>query len=345
MILLWGLPGDTPLLRVYQALQRLGCAVFLLDQRAVLHTQVELKVDSCVEGRLWTGEQEIDLSTISAVYLRPYDSCLLPRVSRAGPGSQEWQHALAIDDILTSWIELTSALIINQPSAMATNNSKPYQAAWCQAVGFAVPETLLTTSPTEVQAFCERHEAVVYKSISGVRSIVSRLTIAQMERLDKVAWCPTQFQQYIPGDDYRVHVVGEELFACQITSEADDYRYAARQGATAALRACHLPDDVARRCQALAASLNLPVAGIDLRCTPDGHWYCFEVNPSPGFTYFQEETNQPIDEAIARLLATGGSTADRGVDANHRSRLAQQSTIQEEMMVVAVSPTHPTGRI
>jgi len=44
------------------------------------------------------------------------------------------------------------------------------------------------------------------------------------------------------------------------------------------------------------------VAGVDLRCTPDGRWYCFEVNPSPGFTYFQQKTDQAIDEAIARLL-------------------------------------------
>jgi len=53
----------------------------------------------------------------------------------------------------------------------------------------------------------------------------------------------------------------------------------------------------------MAGVMGLPVAGIDLRCTPDGIWYCFEVNPSPGFTYFQDETNQPIAEAIARLLA------------------------------------------
>ena len=44
---------------------------------------------------------------------------------------------------------------------------------------------------------------------------------------------------------------------------------------------------------------------MDLRSTPDGAWYCFEVNPSPGFTYYQEETGQPIADAIARLLAAG----------------------------------------
>ncbi len=42
--------------------------------------------------------------------------------------------------------------------------------------------------------------------------------------------------------------------------------------------------------------------GIDLRCTPN-EWYCFEVNPSPAFTYYQEAAGHHIDEAIAELLA------------------------------------------
>ena len=57
------------------------------------------------------------------------------------------------------------------------------------------------------------------------------------------------------------------------------------------------------RCRRLAAGVNLPVAGIDLRVTAKGEWYCFEVNPSPGFTYYQDATGQPIAEAIAQFLA------------------------------------------
>jgi len=52
----------------------------------------------------------------------------------------------------------------------------------------------------------------------------------------------------------------------------------------------------------LAAGLGLPVAGIDLRRTPSGRWYCFEVNPSPGFSYYEHATGQPLALSIARLL-------------------------------------------
>jgi D-alanine-D-alanine ligase-like ATP-grasp enzyme len=53
---------------------------------------------------------------------------------------------------------------------------------------------------------------------------------------------------------------------------------------------------------ALSRALALPLAGIDLRRAPDGRWFCFEVNPCPGFTYYEAHTGQPIAAAIAALL-------------------------------------------
>ena len=49
--------------------------------------------------------------------------------------------------------------------------------------------------------------------------------------------------------------------------------------------------------------MNLSVAGVDLRCSPADRWYCFEVNPSPGFMYYQAASGQPISQAIAQRLA------------------------------------------
>lgn len=303
MILLWGLPGDRSLATVRDALQRLGCSVTLLDQRAVLDTEVELLVGSTVEGLLWVRGETINLGAVKAVYLRPYDSRQLAVVASGGPDSEAWRHALCVEDILTSWAELTPAVVINRPTAMAPNGSKPYQAAWIESLGFRIADTLLTTDPGAALEFWRRYDRVIYKSLSGIRSIVSRVTPEHERRLEDVAWCPTQFQEYVPGTDYRVHLVGSEVFACRITSEADDYRYATEQGFTAEIQACELPEEITTLCRTLAASMKLIVAGIDLRCTPDGCWYCFEVNPSPGFNYFQDAAQQPIAEAIAGLLA------------------------------------------
>lgn len=312
MILLWGLPGDNPLMRVLNALYRLKHPVAFVDQRMILESEIEMCVGDGVDGTVRIGSQLIDLRTITAAYLRPYNSLQLAVVERSGEGSPAWHHALKFDDALLSWSELTSALVVNRPTAMATNNSKPYQAGIIQSLGFAIPDTLLTTDPGAVQAFQAQHGEVIYKSISAVRSIVSRLASGQKERLRQVAWCPSQFQEYIAGKDYRVHVVGEEVFACEIISQVDDYRYAGRQGANVDIRPYELPRDVADRCVALVAGIGLSVAGVDLRCRSDGKWYCFEVNPSPAFTYYQDVTGQPIDEAIAHLLLTGPSLCASG---------------------------------
>lgn len=305
MILLWGLEEDSPLVAVQSALYRLGASVAFVAQRAVLETEIELSVSDTIGGYLRINAQVIDLSSITAAYIRPHDTLRLPAVERAGLGSSVWQHAVGVEDALLSWAELTPALVVNRPAAMASNNSKPYQTISIQSCGFAIPDTLLTTDPKAVREFWDRYGTVIYKSISGVRSIVSRLTLKQAEHLEDVTWCPTQFQQYIAGNDYRVHVIGEEVFTCEIASTADDYRYAASQGADVEIRPHTLPMDVADRCKALTVSMGLIVAGIDLRRTPEGRWYCFEVNPSPAFTYFQDASGQAIDESIARLLLTG----------------------------------------
>jgi len=69
--------------------------------------------------------------------------------------------------------------------------------------------------------------------------------------------------------DWRVHVVGEDIFASEVRCDADDYRYAGRVGESVEISAGEIPTQIADRCRAVTASLGLSVAGIDLRRTPD----------------------------------------------------------------------------
>ena len=306
MILLCGIPSESPLTMVRDALIEMNVAHLIFNQRhfAATHCAFEIS-QGRVTGRLLLDEKRYDLDDISGVYTRLMDEQALPEVRCLPPQSQERERCRNLHDALMQWMEITPARVVNRCRPMGSNSSKPYQAQLIAQHGFAVPETLITNDPEIVRDFYAQYGRVIYKSISGVRSIVQELTAADLLRLEHIRWCPTQFQAFIAGTNIRVHIVGQEVFATKILSEVTDYRYARRQGGEAELIAVELDDDLAERCIRLAATLALPFAGIDLKITPDGEVFCFEVNPSPGFSYFEHHTGQPIARAVAHYLSRG----------------------------------------
>jgi hypothetical protein len=303
VMLLWGPAVDPPLQAVYRDLTRMGLPVFFLDQQSVLDTQMHWTATTDIKGWIQTKGQWLDLAQVTGVYLRPYDFRQHAAIAQAGSNSPEWHHALALENALLDWAAITPAFVLNRPSAMEISRSKPYQAEQIRRSGFRVPETLITNHPQAAQAFWQLHGDVIYKSISDVYSPTSRLKPEHSARLDDLTWCPTQFQQYISGQDYQVHVVGDHVFACEGSANFEDYRYAAERCDSPTLRAGYLPFNIQQRCKDLAFSLNLSLAGIDLRRSPQDEWYCFDVNPSPDFTGCQDATGYPISWAIAELFA------------------------------------------
>jgi hypothetical protein len=314
LILLWGLPAEGPMLAVHRELRRQGAPTIFLDQSKFLSTKIELEIGDVVKGSVRTRDEQIDLERITAAYLRPYD----PRLLCENSHPKTLRRLFLLDDILSTWSQVTPAFIVNRLSSMAVNNSKPYQLQLIRKYGFKVPDTLITTDPTAAEQFWDSHGAVIYKSVSGTRSRVSRLCPEHRPRLADVASCPTQFQQYIAGRDYRVHVIGSETFASELICDADDYRYPAHHPVE--IHRAVLPAGIDEKCRLLAETMNLPFAGVDLRRTVDDEWYCFEVNPSPAFTFYEQATRQPMARAVASLLASGGaSTASNAVESENFS--------------------------
>ncbi|WP_103351560.1 RimK family alpha-L-glutamate ligase [Amycolatopsis sp. CA-128772] len=303
-VLLWGLPDEPPVDLVATELRARDADVVLVDSRAAARDTIDLRLDTGagVGGVLRTHDRTVELARVTGVYVRPVEPELFPGLEPA-----DLARARRFCDALTSFTELTGSSgqcrVANRLLAMGSNVSKPYQAQLITRHGFGTPSTLVSSDPAEVLAFAGRHGPLVYKSISGVRSIVTAFDpAADAGRLARVRWCPVQFQEQLDGPDVRVHVVGDRVFATEITTTAVDYRYARQSGTTATLRVHDLDPDVAARCVALAAALRLPFAGIDLKLVPDGRVVCFEVNPSPGFTYFEHGTGQPIAAALAAWL-------------------------------------------
>jgi hypothetical protein len=293
---------------------------------------MELEIDAGeVRGTLTMPSATVRLEDVAGAYVRLMDHRLLPELEGPDVGSEDRQRCAQLHEVLVRWLDVSPGRILNRPNAQGSNGSKPFQAQIIRAHGLHVPETLVTNDPDAIAAFRELHGRLIYKSVSGCRSIVRMLTEDDLRRIDRVRWCPVQFQEYVDGVDVRVHVVGERVFATAIRSSGVDYRYAQRAGGTTTLEAVEIPDELAERCVSVSRTLGLSLSGIDLRIRDDGTAYCFEVNPSPAYTYYEHHTGQPIARAIAEYLARGavGASSRAGGAPSSPRRVRASSSLDD----------------
>lgn len=313
MILVAGIADEGPTALVIDALERIAANHRVFDQRRWASSTMSLEIaddtgGGAIGGVLTIDGVSIDLESVRGFFVRTMDDSVLPGLGELALHAPERLRCRRLHELLLQFADVAPARVLNRPTAMGSNQSKPFQAHCIRACGFDIPETLITNDPVTAREFIEgvwsEGDGAIYKSVSGVRSIVQQLEPADLARLDRIRWCPTQFQRRVTGTDVRVHVVGQAVFAAEIESDATDYRYAARQtGVDPVITAAELDQTTRARCVQLAERLELPLAGIDLRRTHDGRYTCFEVNPSPAFSFYELRSGLPIAAAIARYLA------------------------------------------
>ena len=305
MILVCGLLADALIELMCARLNDLGYEYLLFDQLqypGAYNLSWEIGEDG-LRGFVASPERKVDIAELTGVYAR--------YVNHRGGEEDERFSKLEREMIsaeyqlsLMQLLDLLPCTVVNRAKASVSNDSKVYQSFLAESVGLRTPRTLVTTDPDQAREFykaCGRR--VIYKSLSSVRSVVSWVRDADLgERIGRVSNCPTQFQEVVDGVDIRVHTVGSEVFATEIVSDASDYRYAGRDGRSLSMRVIDIPPEIADACVCMARTLGLVLSGVDLRRTPDNVYYCFEINPSPGFIFYERITGQPISEAVAQLL-------------------------------------------
>lgn len=115
---------------------------------------------------------------------------------------------------------------------------------------------------------------------------------------------PVIFQEFIPAEsDLRITAVGRQLFTAAIRSaardDAIDFRMTVRQADVADA----LPKAVSAKLLSLMDRLGIVYGAIDMRRTPDGEYYFFEVNTAGEFLFIEDRTGLPIAQAIADWLS------------------------------------------
>lgn len=257
--------------------------------------------DGRPSGSISTKDWKIELAQLNGVYFRSVD---VDELDAAGETTKPTGGAYPRPDVqLAAMLNSLPCRVVNRPGATYSNRSKPYQALIIRQFNFKIPRTLITNDPESARNFYNGCEGkVIFKSIGGLSSMVRLMNKEDLERLALVENCPTQFQEYIPGDNIRVHVIGERLFPVRIQCDAVDYRYAGLEGYARTMVPTNLPAGVQNNCVRLAKSLGLAMAGIDLKETPAGEYYCFEVNTSPAFPFYESPVRPTVADALAEFL-------------------------------------------
>jgi hypothetical protein len=191
---------------------------------------------------------------------------------------------------LSGMLDYEYALVVNRPSAMLSNNSKPLQSYMLRNFGLAMPEYICVANAV----ISQHSHNMIYKSICAIRSIVHEMQIENKEFVKE----PLLLQQTINGYNVRVHIVGGSIFATKITAKQIDYRYSEHNKH----EPYNLPSEIKNICYKIANKLNLLFCGIDL-IFMQGKYYFLEVNTAPGYNYYEQALPEAnISAALYNLL-------------------------------------------
>jgi glutathione synthase/RimK-type ligase-like ATP-grasp enzyme len=214
----------------------------------------------------------------------------------------QWRHSF------NGGLAAVGCRVVNDPTTEQRASFKPYQLKMAAASGLRVPETLITNSPEEAEAFRTRlagaGRRTVYKPLTGLRYHLgeTRELTESTDTGDSLRLAPVIFQQFVEkGRDLRVLVAGNHIAAAAVTTAHDeliDWRLDPLSG----FETFTLGDDLTQAVQTVVRSLGLHTASLDLRMDRNGDIYFFEANPGGQFLMLDNGTHFVTAELFARSL-------------------------------------------
>lgn len=304
MILIVSFPGDLHAERVIDRLGRYDVSLHLLDlSRFPKSARLDLRYGERSSLRYKEREgAQIDFDRVGAIWWRrPQAYDFDPAMNDIGFAATECEEALS-----GLWSSL-DARWMNPPVLDAAAHKKTYQLRVAEQIGLRMPDTLVTNSPASAAGFVQSFDRVIYKPFAGSEQGWRETRVfGDRERasLSNVRHAPVIFQEYIPGIDYRVTLVGDHVFAASIDARDASYPVDFRMNLHGVrMSPEQLPDAVLRHLRELMQRLGLVYGAIDLRRDErTGEFRFLEINPAGQFLFVEEETGLPISQGIADTL-------------------------------------------
>jgi hypothetical protein len=190
---------------------------------------------------------------------------------------------------------LASLPHLNCPADMATAAMKPYHLSLAARLGFAVPNTVISTALSDAVRMASEHEVLIKPMSRQVAGIVET---GHYEGWDRVIHM-TQ-ERIKAASSIRVTVVDGFTFAAKIESPHLDWR---REMEVATYSLAATPAPIIVKIQQLLDRLRLRFATVDFVVDTDDTWWFIEVNPNGQWLQIEEATELPISAAVAGALA------------------------------------------
>lgn len=297
MIFAVGLTSDGTLAHLADEAARRGVAVTTIDLHDVV-ADGDWRLAIPDDGRSWltAAGQRYDLDAAASYFCRIVDLSSLEDEGRW----LRWQSLIAA---VTAWLEQVPGTVVNRPGLHSDNGCKPLHELTLSRHGFAVPESIASSDRSRLRAFAATGPTIV-KALSGVRADSRLVTPRDFDSFDIVQG-PVHLQRYVAGKDVRAHVCGSKVYAQEITSSAVDYRTAAETEATYV--PCDLPEELVARMVDCTRESGMAFAGWDFKVGEDWQHWCLEVNPMPGYDWYDRKLDGAISAGLVDLL-TGTPT-------------------------------------
>lgn len=292
MILYLGSSRDKVYPRFLAELKSSGHAFAVVDEDHADEYKIERENEKWrIQGNQCDGSRPVGSIFVRHAVARTLDPTVVGPMSRL---------QVDLNRILLS----TQCPVINRPAKAYSNYSKPYQLGLLAQAGFDVPRTLVTNIPEQALHFHdELGGRVIFKGVSNVMSFAQLWKPEHFERVRLLPNSPTQFQEFVYGADYRVHVIGRQAFVTRLAAANEDYRRSALADREEILaEPAELPPVVVERCIHFTESLGLIVGGIDFKESDDGRLVALELNPFPQFTFYEGRSGQPITRSVVDYL-------------------------------------------
>lgn len=256
------------------------------------------------------GEYDLSPGTVHAAWYRRPSTIALEREDVTNK-AKDLSIAEEVKNLQSAiWQSIPEAQWLNSPVLIKKAEEKIGQLLLAQAIGFDIPQTVVSNSWGEINKQLGSDKVLIMKMPFGLlydfhkakAMYTTILTPENRLNLLETSPFPGIFQPFLlKAREWRVTVVGEQVFEASIYSSSrinDDWRKHQASGSVT-FKDEALSDGIKQKCVDFLGKLGLKFGTFDFVEDYDGRLTFLECNPNGQYRWIEEMLQLPISKSIA----------------------------------------------